>query len=104
MLSRQVSPPCRLDKLELCSADQRAYIEEWQKKTEEEREKETAFLEKKISNAQTAHDQLLSDLQSQFERSQQKLADVKSEMNGKIGLLGIMSKAAAPEPDPKPEL
>ena len=57
-----------------------------------------------MSNAQNAHDELLSDLQSQFERSQQKLAEVKSEMNGKIGLLSMMSKAAAPEPEPKPEL
>lgn len=92
-----VAPPCQLEKPEQCSKEQLDFIAEWKESSQDDRDKEIAFLEKKISVAQAEHEALLGSLQSQFDASQKKLGATKAELTGKITLLSLLKESAKAE-------
>jgi len=92
--STELGPGCSVDKMENCSDEQKAALEEYIKMEPEARTKMLEDLKEALKSAETKHEALLKELQATYKESMDALEKLKEESAPKIKLL----KAATPAP------
>jgi len=98
--SSELGPGCAVDTMENCSEAQKAELEEYIKMPAADRDAKLATLKKQLADAETAHNELLKQLQATYKESQDTLEKTKEEAAPVIKLL----KAASPKAAPKDEV
>lgn len=98
--STELGPGCSVDAMENCSEAQKTELEVYIKMAPADRDAKLSELKKQLADAETAHNELLKQLQATFKESQDKLEKTKEDAAPVIKLL----KAASPKASPKDEV
>ena len=82
--AEDMQPPCTPTNLDNCDATQKTQIDALLKLDKSSRESKLAEVEKSIQDAETKHEELLKDLQSQYEASNENVKAIKSAFELKV--------------------
>jgi len=103
----ELGPGCSVDLIENCSEEQKKELEQYIAMPAEERESMMTKLKDELATAQTAHDELLKELQAKYKQSMSDIEKLKETTAPKIKLLKAATpapKAEAAEAAPKDEV
>jgi len=91
-----LGPGCSVDTIENCTEEQKAELAKYMAMDAAERDAKLAELKEKMAAAETAHSELLKQLQATYKESQDGLDKLKADTAPEIKLL----KAASPKAKP----
>jgi hypothetical protein len=90
-----LGPACGLENKDICSPEQLAQLEKFAAMSQERRTAKLNKLKNAITKLEASHEALQKDLQSQFDRSQKRVQELKDEYGPQIKMLRAATPKAA---------